>query len=539
MVYSTLIATALFAGIAFTHPYAETLDNPTATIDNGVVIGTSTSLPDSKTIVNQFLGIPFAEKPVRFSPPKPARPWNSPYYNATQYKPACIMKFNYPEEKRNNTISNYATPGPPAGTSEDCLNLNIYTPAGAEPGSKPVAFWIHGGSFSHGSGSLPYYEGSKMAGYEDLVVVTINYRTNIFGFPETYHLPKRKWNLGFLDQRLALSWVQDNIATFGGDPKRVTIFGESAGSGSVEGLITAPPEPLPFRAAIMQSGSASTNITPTGSWTNATKLAGCDEDDFDKTLECMRRVPATKLKDLVERAMLNFQPLSDNGTTLANFPRDIRLRSKKGHGIMARVPVLLGSTADEARLQEFMNVTIDQALQAWIPDVSDTQVSVLKAFYPIGSPGINNNFDQVSKIVTELAMQCPTRYIAQDFADADIKAWRFIYDASFANTEIFKGSGAYHSSEIRTLFGTFPDKGATEFQEELSREMQKAWGKFIRNPTEGPGWGQVPEIGIFGGGVSPDSDEEPEKALKVMDENIVEPRCVVFEGLWKKGKTEE
>jgi cholinesterase/carboxylesterase 2 len=253
----------------------------------------------------------------------------------------------------------------------------------------------------------------------------------------------------------------------------------------------------------------------------------------------MRHVPAAKLKDLVERAMLNFQPLSDNGITLANFPRDIRLKSKKDPKIMARVPVFLGSTADEARMEDFMNVTVDQALRSWLPDVSASQVATLKFFYPIGSPGINNDFDQVSKIVTELAMQCPTRYIAEDFADADIKTWRFLYDASFANTEIFKGSGAYHSSEIQTLFGTFPEKGATDFQEKLSRDMQKAWGKFIKNPTQGPGWEQVPKIGIFGDGVAPGSDDKTKKTMKVMDENIVEPRCLMFGGLWKKGKTEE
>ncbi|KAM0216369.1 hypothetical protein ACHAQI_002788 [Fusarium lateritium] len=538
MVPFPLLVAALYAGTTLAKPHSKLSNNPTATIDNGIIIGTTTSIPDSKTIVNKFLGIPFAEKPVRFSPPEPAKPWDSPY-NATEFKPACIMKFNYPEVKRNQTIKNFAAPGPPAGTSEDCLNLNIYTPAGAKAGSKPVAFWIHGGSFSHGSGSLPYYDGSKLASREDLVVVTINYRTNIFGFPETKNLPKGEWNLGLLDQRLALTWVQDNIATFGGDSKKVTIFGESAGSGSVDGLITAPPDPLPFRAAILQSGSANTNITPTGSWVNATKLAGCDTGEFDEILKCMRLVPATKLKDLVERAMLNFQPLSDNGITLTNFPRDIRLKSKKDPKAMARVPVLLGSTADEARLEDFMNVTIDQALRSWLPDVSTSQVAALKFLYPIGPPGIKNDFDQVSKIVTELAMQCPTRYIAEDFADADIKTWRFIYDASFANTEIFKGSGAYHSSEIRTLFGTFPDKGATEFQERLSREMQKAWGKFIRDPTRGPGWEQVPKIGIFGDGVAPGSDDGVKETLKVRDENLIEPRCLMFGGLWKKGKTEE
>ncbi|KAL5603055.1 hypothetical protein FOBRF1_010588 [Fusarium oxysporum] len=510
--------------------------NPTATIDNGIIIGTSTSIPNSKIKVNQFLGIPFAEKPIRFSPPTPAKSWDTPH-NATVYKPACFMKFNYPEERRNRTIEIFATPGPPAGTSEDCLNLNIYAPAGAKAGSKPVAFWIHGGSFSHGSGSLPYYEGSKMAGYEDLVVVTVNYRTNIFGFPETYDLPKGQWNLGFLDQRLALTWVQHNIAAFGGDPKKVTIFGESAGAGSVDDLITAPPDPLPFRAAILQSGSASTNVTPTGSWKNATKLAGCDKGDFDKVLKCMREVPAAKLKDIIERGMLDFAPLSDDGVALSNYPRDIRLESKDNPKLMARVPVMLGTTADEARIPDFMNITVKDALKTLAPGISDFQVSVLKFFYPIGSPGINNEFDQVTRMATEIGMQCPIRYVAEDFAETDIKTWRYIYNASFANTEIFMGSGAYHSAEIPTLFGTFPEKGATDFQEKLSREMQKAWGKFIRDPNNGPGWAQVSKIGVFGDGVRPESGNKPKKAMKVVDANIIEPRCLMFKGIWEKGQT--
>ncbi|KAM0393689.1 hypothetical protein ACHAQC_005413 [Fusarium culmorum] len=533
-----LLTTVLFAGTSLALPRSQTSNSPTATIDNGVVIGTTTSLPDSKAIVNQFLGIPFGEKPVRFSPPKPAKEWDTPY-DASEYKPSCFMKFNYPEEKRNRTIKTFATPGPPAGTDEDCLNLNIYAPDGAKPGSKPVALWIHGGSFSHGSGSLPYYEGSKMAGYEDIVVVTINYRTNIFGFPATYDLPEGEWNVGFLDQRLALQWVQDNIEAFGGDPEKVTIFGESAGAGSVEDLITAPPDPLPFRAAILQSGTANNNVTPNGSWDVAAKLANCDNDDFEKVLECMREVPATKLKDIIERAELDFQPTSDNGTTLANFPRDIRLKSSDKNTIMARVPVMLGSTADEARLEDFMNITIEQALRAWMPDVTSVQVSILKVFYPIGSPGISNDFDQVVRVATELGMQCPIRYVAEDFAETGIKTWRFLYNASFVNTEIFKGSGAYHSSEIPTLFGTYPEKGSTEFQHELSREMQKAWGKFVRDPENGPGWGQIPKIGVFGGGVSPDSDEKPEKAMEVLNTHLLEPRCIAFKGLWTKGKTEE
>ncbi|KAF4967249.1 hypothetical protein FSARC_5161 [Fusarium sarcochroum] len=538
MVSFTLLTAALYVGTTLALPHSKSSDKPTATIDNGVVVGTTTSIPDSKTVVNQYLGIPFGEKPVRFSPPKPAKPWDSPY-DASEYKPACIMKFNYPEEQRNRSIKNFATPGPPAGTSEDCLNLNIYAPAGAKSGSKPVAFWIYGGSFSHGSGSLPMYDGSKMAGYEDIVVVTINYRTNIFGFPGTDKLPEGQWNLGFLDQRLALDWVQDNIAAFGGDPKKVTLMGESAGAGSVDTLVTAPPNPVPFRAAILQSGSASTNVTPAGSWTNASKKAGCEKGDFDEVLKCMREVPAAKLKDIVERAMLTFSPISDDGITLSTYPRDNRLKSKDNPKLMARVPVLMGSTADEGRLQDFQNVTVEDALQFFMPDITHFQVSVLKFFFPIGSPGINNDFDQVSKMVTEIAGQCPVRYIAEDFTKTGIKTWRYIYNASFTNTEIFKGSGAYHASELTTLFGTFPEKGATDFQEELSREMQKAWGKFIRDPTKGPGWEQVAKIGIFGDGVRPDSDKKPDKALKVENQDEVEPRCNMFQSMWEKGKTEE
>ncbi|KAJ4256710.1 hypothetical protein NW762_008806 [Fusarium torreyae] len=538
MVSFTLLIAAFCAGTTLALPHSKSSGKPTVTIDSGVVVGTTTSIPYSKTVVNRYLGIPFGEKPVRFSPPKPAKPWDSPY-DASEYKPACIMKFNYPEVQRNRSIQNFATPGPPAGTSEDCLNLNIYAPAGAKSGPKPVTFWIHGGSFSHGSGSLPIYDGSKMAGYEDIVVVTINYRTNIFGFPETDDLPEGEWNLGFLDQRLALDWVQDNIAAFGGDPKKVTIMGESSGAGSVDSLVTVPPDPVPFRAVILQSGSASTNVTPSGSWTNATKKAGCNKGDFDEVLKCMREVPAAKLKDIIERAMLNFVPISDDGITLATFPRDNRLKSKDNPKLMARVPILMGSTADEGRLPDFQNVTVEDALGFFMPDITDFQISVLKFFFPIGSPGINNHFDQISKMVTEIAGQCPVRYIAEDFAGTGVKTWRYIYNASFANTEIFKGSGAYHASELKTLFGTFPKNGATDFEEELSREMQKAWGKFIRDPTKGPGWEQVPKIGIFGDGVRSDSGKRPDKALKVLDQEDVEPRCNMFQTMWEKGKTEE
>jgi carboxylesterase type B len=167
---------------------------PTATIDSGVVVGTTTSTPSSPFIVEQFLGVPFAAAPVRFKPPKPPIPWTSPY-DASTYKPSCFQQFDYPKENHRRMIEWVNTPGPPAGESEDCLNLNVFVPEGGTHG-KAVMFWIHGGAFSFGSGSLPIYDGSSFAANHDVVVVTVNYRTNVFGFPGSVELPEMGRNLG-------------------------------------------------------------------------------------------------------------------------------------------------------------------------------------------------------------------------------------------------------------------------------------------------------------------------------------------------------
>lgn len=114
---------------------------PTATLAAGVINGVSTTVPGSPVTVNKFLGVPYAARPERFSPPKPVEPWSTPY-DASAYRPACIQQFNYPAAARERTIQWFNTPPPPAGESEDCLNLNIYAPVSR--GKKAVMFWIHG-----------------------------------------------------------------------------------------------------------------------------------------------------------------------------------------------------------------------------------------------------------------------------------------------------------------------------------------------------------------------------------------------------------
>lgn len=150
---------------------------PTVTIDAGVVIGKTTAIPSATATVNQYLGLPFAQSPPeRFSPPQPPAPYSSPLV-AQQWSPACIQQFQYP--RASYEFSQAVFNNPPPEESEDCLYLNVYTPSTPAPSDgRAVMFWIYGGSLQYGNAGQPPYDGSWFAAYEDIVVVTVNYRTN-------------------------------------------------------------------------------------------------------------------------------------------------------------------------------------------------------------------------------------------------------------------------------------------------------------------------------------------------------------------------
>ncbi|GAA4134229.1 carboxylesterase/lipase family protein [Actinomadura keratinilytica] len=194
--------------------------------------------------VTAFLGIPYAAPPFgprRFKAPQPPEPWDG-VRDATAYGPTA-PKPGYPRPY-DMLLPDPDIPG------EDCLNLNVWTP---DPGGSgmPVMVWIHGGAFRNGSGAVPVYNGAAFA-RDGVVCVTINYRLGVEGFA---HLPGAPANRGLLDQIAALEWVRDNIAAFGGDPSRVTVFGESAGGMSVSTLLSL--DLGLFRRAVAQSGAGS------------------------------------------------------------------------------------------------------------------------------------------------------------------------------------------------------------------------------------------------------------------------------------------
>ena len=196
-----------------------------------------------------LLGVPYAAPPVgalRWRPPQTARSWEGVRL-ADKMGALCIQ----PPAGGDPGVG----PGP---MSEDCLTLNVWAPIDRGTAPLPVMVWIHGGGFTSGAGSIPWYHGNRFAAVDDIVVVAINYRLGVLGFthlPELGEAYAGSVNCGILDQVAALHWVADNIAAFGGDPQQITVFGESAGAFSVGCLLVSPLAKGLFHRAIAESGA--------------------------------------------------------------------------------------------------------------------------------------------------------------------------------------------------------------------------------------------------------------------------------------------
>ncbi|KAB2110991.1 hypothetical protein AG0111_0g796 [Alternaria gaisen] len=468
--------------------YTSDSEVPTATIDAGVIIGKSTSLPNALGPVHQYLGVPFASPPERFSPPQAAVPFQEPV-NATEFRPACIQQFRYPLSSSQFTQAVFNNP--PPEESEDCLYLNVYAPATPPGGAgRAVMFWIYGGSLQFGNAGQDTYDGSSFAAYEDVIVVTTNYRTNVFGFPASPELPLATRNLGFLDQRFALDWVQRNIHAFGGDASKVTIFGESAGAFSIDALLTSFPKDSspPFRAAILQSGQYSYRVAPQTSsvpaWNNLTAILGCP-GTHESNLTCVRAANATTVRNIINQNSLVFNPIADN-TTLVSNPAARRLS-----GDIAHIPVLGGTNAQEGRVFQVGQTNLTAYLQTTFGILAPALIPKIEVAYPIGSNGLTNDYDVISQIFTEITFQCPQALWANATASVGIPTWRYYYNASFVNTQAYPQLGAYHASEIPLVFRTYERANTTTQEYALAQFMQSTWARFAKNPYAGPGWNAI------------------------------------------------
>jgi len=311
-------------------------------IANGVLESTT----PAKNGVRSFKGIPFGQPPVgdlRWREPQPVKNWSG-VRNADKFGPTCMQRLA--------PGNDYWMRGD--GMSEDCLYLNVWTPAKSGKKKLPVLVYIFGGGFQNGDGSEPRYDGEAMA-RKGMVAVSINYRTNIFGFFAHPELTQESahhasGNYGLLDQYAALKWVQENIAAFGGDPKRVTVAGESAGSMSVSLLVVSPLTKNLIAGAICESGSYVSNATLTpfaDSERNGTRLA---EAVGAPNLAALRALSATQLQDAVQKSGIRM----GLGVNVDGYFMTKQQSEALEAGEGAKIPLLAGSNSEESNARSVL-----------------------------------------------------------------------------------------------------------------------------------------------------------------------------------------
>jgi para-nitrobenzyl esterase len=435
---------------------------------------------------DEFLGIPYAAPPVgslRWRPPQPAAGWKG-VRDATAFAPNCAQPGG--------------TPFGIASTSEDCLYLNVYAPAGSQhsAGGRPVMVWIHGGGYWLGESQD--YDPAKLAA-DGTIVVTINYRLGALGFLAhpalTDHPGGSSGNYGLMDQQAALRWVQRNIGQFGGDSRNVTIAGESAGGLSVLSQLASPGAHGLFNRAIVESGTFALNQTPLADAEKAGQAFAAKAGCASQTAACLRSLPVSTI--LADQGTSGFTPGVVDGTVLKQ-PIATALAS----GQFNRVPIINGTNHDEQRLFIALGLSINfghtttlqdstitaanyQPLIASTLGVSAAAAATIAAQYPLSaysSPAI-----AFSALDTDSVFACPalnvdqwtSRYVptfAYEFNDENAPE-RFLSPlAGFPY-------GAAHESELQYLFGLpnppTPLPGVlTGAQQQLSASMQHYWATF-------------------------------------------------------------
>ncbi|GIF26731.1 para-nitrobenzyl esterase [Actinoplanes tereljensis] len=425
--------------------------------------------------VQSFLGLPYARPPVgalRWQPPQAVQPWHG-VRPATGYGPSCPM---------------LASTNGPRSETEDCLYLNVFRPASARTGQRlPVYFWIHGGGLSNGSGSQ--HDGSLIVRETGVIVVSINYRLGVFGFlahPGLSGQPGQSGNYGLLDQQAALRWVQRNIGSFGGDPRQVTIGGESAGGFSVCAHLTSPGSRGLFGRAIIQSGSCTAGPISTleAAGTNYATALGCP--DVSTAASCLRAKDVATLLDAAPPP----SSMAYGGAMLPENP-DTAVRA----GRFQRVPMIVGANRDEGRTfaQGFIGQS-EQQYTAWISTVFPDRAGAVLARYPW--PAESDQFTAaylVAAVMTDSGLiaglgGCPTLAFVDTFATyTRTYGYRFDHRTGPGLSPEPPGYvwGAGHAAELAYFWPSF-DNGtpiAPTFdaaERRLAVDLVRYWGSFVR-----------------------------------------------------------
>jgi len=440
-----------------------------------------------------FRGIPYARPPVgewRFARPQAPDRWPN-LRNADTFGPAAMQPAN--------PVSGRAAL---SEVSEDCLYLNIWTPA-LEDQRRPVLVWLHGGAFTFGAGSLPKYDGAALARRGDLVVVTVNYRLGIFGYLRGIDicgeaLPSTG-NEGLLDQMAALRWVMAEIARFGGDPENVTVFGQSAGAVSISALLSMPEARGLFHKAILQSGSTNLLLTPDAA-NQVTEAILNDIGLTRRNAGQLRDVPAAQLLEVQARVTPRarggfYRPVADD----TEIPADPLMAIAAGSA--AGIPLLVGTNLDEQkmfrRLEPEVDRLTDEGLRERLTDPrTNAQAGDDGQFDPSDATAVYRHARAARgedtrapelwfAIMSDRRFRVPLMRLAELHAahTAQTYAYLFTWQSPAWNGRL----GAGHAVEVPFVFGTLDDGDGDDFVragsevETLSTQMQEAWIAFARS----------------------------------------------------------
>ncbi|MBS0331199.1 MAG: carboxylesterase family protein [Proteobacteria bacterium] len=476
------LAVALCAGAALSPARASAADAQTLVAPTVAVIDTGKVQGVVKDGVLAFKGIPFAAQPVgdlRWRPPQPAPHW-------TGVRPAAAFGHDCLQGIVRND------PGMGTDLGEDCLNLNVWRPARAGARKLPVIVWFYGGGLVNGGTQPEIYHGDNFA-RDGVVFVSVNYRLGRFGFfafpaLTREHPDELKGNYGFMDQLAGLKWVQRNIAAFGGDPRQVTIFGESAGGFSVHALVSSPLGKGLFQRAIVESGGGR------GQMGAAPRLPGAEQVGvaFAKTLGIdgsdaaalarLRALPADKVT-----GNLNMYTSASNAPTYSGPITDGRLVTEEPAqayraGRQAKVAIITGANSAD------LGFNFARSMDDLMAPFGARKAEALAVYDPQGTGALAA---ARAKVGMDQLMLEPARFVAKTFAAEGLPSWEFRFDYVGDALKARSPNGAPHASEIPYVFDKYGEVylsivspthsgSPTPADSQVARTMHAYWVNFAK-----------------------------------------------------------